>query len=528
MAKGDTGFFLPSGGESADTPFPPRSGCRVTPLILAADMYPALEQAILDARELVLLAFRIFDPDTRTRSRAAQDRGLADWAALLRDAVQRGLTVRVLLTDFEPTVAHDLHSLSWGSFRRLRAIAQTLSADERERFEIIVSQHPGEMGWLTRQLLRIPIGFVARRAVGAITGHGDGAKQAMETRPGLWRYHRRRMFPDAPRLWPATHHHKFAVIDDRIAIVGGIDINERRWETRRYSQPADESWHDISARVDGPAARDAAIHFRRLWNAALPDFVATTRFWLKGIERDLAIDPLDPMPGSPAAVDPLPDGASTVQMLRTLSVRSPRPHATGPRPHIRELMHGARRTIQSAERLLYIEAQFFRHKRTARWIWAQARRKPGLHVIILLPQAPDDVAFYGKGENPAHRHGEWLQSRSLLWLKRRLGDRLGLFSLARKAPLSEREKQFAADRGAAFGAGIIYIHSKLILADDRRAMISSANINGRSFNWDSELGFLWEDAESVGAMRRRLWGQLMERGAADVPGMADGLSEWRA
>ena len=27
-------------------------------------------------------------------------------------------------------------------------------------------------------------------------------------------------------------------------------------------------------------------------------------------------------------------------------------------------------------------------------------------------------------------------------------------------------------------------------------------------------------------MRRRLWGQLMERGAADVPGMADGLSEW--
>ena len=112
---GMTRLFLPEthgprrDSPAEDRPFPVREGLKVTPLLLAAEMYPELERLVLGARSRVFLAFRIFDPATATRSPEAKAAGHADWAALLRDRVQAGVTVRVLLTDFEPTFAHGLH-----------------------------------------------------------------------------------------------------------------------------------------------------------------------------------------------------------------------------------------------------------------------------------------------------------------------------------------------------------------------------------------------------------------------------------
>jgi phosphatidylserine/phosphatidylglycerophosphate/cardiolipin synthase-like enzyme len=279
--------------------------------------------------------------------------------------------------------------------------------------------------------------------------------------------------------------------------------------------------------VEGPAAGDAAEHFRRLWNAELPRFREITAHWLTGVERELVIDPLDPMPEAVTLPPPVPDGPATGQLLRTRSRRSRRLFAMGPSRHIRELMAAHRELIFSAERTLYIEAQFFRWRRAAGWIVEAARRNRSLEVILVLPQAPDEVAFAGQGNNPAHRHGEWLQARALGRLRRALGDRVGLFALGRKAPLTDEERELIADRGAAFQAGMIYVHSKLIIADDRGALVSSANINGRSFGWDSELGLLWEDPAGIEAFRRRLWSQLLDVAPAALPAPGSALPLWR-
>jgi phosphatidylserine/phosphatidylglycerophosphate/cardiolipin synthase-like enzyme len=514
-------------------PFPPRDGNRITPLILAAEMYPELERRVLAAKTSIFLAFRVFDPLTKTRSAEAKAAGHDDWRALLKAKVEAGSTVRILLTDFEPTIAHHLHASSWSSFRSLREILEELTEPERERFETIVSQHPGEFGWGMRQLLRLPMGFVLRKIVREFAESGGDIKELLAVRPGLWRYvkdaegtPRFRRGPP-PRLWPATHHHKFAVFDGAAAIVGGLDVDERRWETRRYNQPAPETWHDVSVLVEGPAAGDAAEHFRRLWNFELPRFQEITSHWLTGSERELVIDPLDPMPEPIDAPAPIVDAPATAQMLRTLSKKSPRLFATGPSRHIRELMAAHRQLIFTAERTLYIEAQFFRSRRAAGWISEAARRNPALEVIIVMPQAPDEVAFEGNGDNPAHRHGEWLQARALGKLRRRLGTRLGLFALGRKAPLTDEEKELVADRGAVFGAGMIYVHSKLLIADDRHALVSSANINGRSFGWDSEFGVLWEDPQGVEAFRRKLWSQLLTLPPETLPGPGEALQLWR-
>lgn len=499
------GGKLPSG-------FLPREGNAVAPLILACEMFPALERLALQADKTLFLAFRVFDPLTATRTQEAQALGLADWTALIRHTVERGVIVRLLLSDFEPAFADALHGTSWRTFKVLKDMAETLSQEALERMEMMVVQHPGEVGWAMRQLLRLPAGIGMRRALVRLASADE--TDALDVRPGLWRYSRGlKASPQyrrsgAPRLWPATLHHKFAVADGLRGIVGGLDVNERRWDTPDYANPAQESWHDVSVGVAGPVAADMAEHFRALWNEALPRYREITKFWMTGAERALTVEPLDTM-AAPFAVGP-PMGSAKVQLLRTLSRRSRMPFATGPKREVRELMRAHRQLILSAKHVLYIEAQFFRSRRLAGWVMQAARRSPKLEVIVVLPQAPEEVAFQGAGENPAHRHGEWQQSRALGYLRKRLGERLGLYALGRQQALTPDERPLVATSGAAFGAGMIYVHSKLLIADDQVALVSSANINGRSFSIDSELGVLWEQPEAVQTFRRRLWQQILD------------------
>ena len=494
-------------------------------------MFPALEQLVLAAKSQVWLAFRIFDPGTRTRSPEALALGLSDWAALLRHVIAQGVEVRLLLTDFEPIMADHLHGGSWATFRTLRTMADALPDDERERLQIIVIQHAGELGYGTRQVLRIAMGFQIRRLLRKLGDAGGDVAEALAVRPGLWRHLRldpqgRPVYrPDqAPRLWPATYHQKFAVIDCRVAVIGGLDVDERRYDDKRHRQRADRTWHDLSVELEGPAVADAAAHFRNCWNTELPRFRAIAEHWTSGIERALALDPLVEIVHEP--IPPPPAGEAMVQAVRTVSIRDRRLFAIGPRPHVMELAEAHRRLIGSAETLLYIEAQFLRYRDAAAWIAKRALERPQLQVIIVLPSAPEEVAFDGDRRSP-HRHGEWLQAKALSMLVRKLGDRIGLFSLAKPAAATADEKEMSADRGAIFGAGAIYLHAKLLIADDARALVSSANINGRSLRWDTEFGLLWDDQAGVAAFRRQSWTQLLADPAAGGVAMADALALWR-
>lgn len=512
-------------------PFPARAGNSVTPLIEAADMYPALEARVLAARQDVWLAFRIFDPGTLTRSAEAKTLGLGDWTALLRHViVENGVTVRLLLADFEPIMADHLHGGSWSTFRTLREMSIQLPEAMQEQLQIIVIQHEGELGFGTRQLVRIAVGVQVAKLLRKL-GDGEELADLLAVRPGLWRHHRvdakgrpRLRLGHAPRLWPATYHQKFAVIDGTGAVVGGLDVDERRYDTKHHRQRADQTWHDLSVALEGPVVADAAAHFRDCWNDELPRFRAIAEHWTSGTDRALALDPLSEITALP---EPGPSaGTATAQAVRTRSCRDRRLFAVGPKPMVMEIAEAHRRLIGSARKLLYIEAQFFRYKHAARWIVEQAAAHPALQVVIVLPSAPEEVAYDGDRRVP-HRHGEWLQMKNLMRLKRALGDRVGMFMLAKPAPATATEKEFVADRGTAFGAGTVYVHAKLLIVDDERALVSSANINGRSLRWDTEFGVLWEDADSVAAFRRQAWSQLLASKADGEVPLPEGLATWR-
>jgi phosphatidylserine/phosphatidylglycerophosphate/cardiolipin synthase-like enzyme len=400
-------------------PTPPRTGCRVVPLIEAADMFPTLEHLVLDAESSVWLSFRVFDPETATRSERALELGLLDWASLIHHAVARGVEVRILLADFEPVLADYLHAGSWHTFRRIRDVVASLPPASRERLQLIVIQHEGEIGWCWRQLLRPFLRSHIRKLVEKLIGRENNDDGGLDTRPGLWRHLAwEEGKPTAwkpgppPRLWPATYHQKFVVVDGRQAVIGGLDIDERRWDDRRHRQRANQTWHDISALIEGPAAEDAARHFGRLWNRELPRYREIVAEWTGPCGRELMLDPLTDIPLIPSAPE-VPEGSATVQLVRTLSRKSDSPFAIGPRHGIRELKAAHRSVIRSARRLLYIEAQFFRSKDAADWVEEALQANPELEVIILIANVPEEIAFEGQGDNLAHRHGEHLQARSL-------------------------------------------------------------------------------------------------------------------
>lgn len=512
-------------------PTPPREGCKVTPLIEAADMYPTLEHLLLDAKRSVWMSFRVFDPETKTRSDRCGALGLKDWAALIEHVVREGIEVRILLTDFEPVLADYLHAGSWSTYKSLRDVVERLGEADRERLQLMVVQHEGEIGWGWRQMMRL---LLRRRIRGVIekllakTDHDDGG---FETRPGLWRHvqwrekkpHGWKAAPP-PRLWPATYHQKFVVVDGLKAIIGGLDLDERRWDDRQHRQRADRTWHDVSALIEGPAVGDAAEHFRRQWNHEMPRYRATVDEWISGAARKMMLDPLTEIGGKLPGGEPSRGGA-TVQLVRTLSRKSGALFAVGPLHGIRELKAAHRAVIRSARRQLYIEAQFFRSDDAADWVEEALRASPELEVIILIANTPEEIAFEGQTENLAHRHGEYLQAKALGRLLRKAGPaRVGLFTLAKHEPVKADEKKFEETRGTAYGSGLIHIHSKLVMADDEACLLSSANINGRSFEWDTELGVIWKESGGpVGDFKQRLWGQLF--GGTLPEGM--NLEGWR-
>ncbi len=63
------------------------------------------------------------------------------------------------------------------------------------------------------------------------------------------------------------YHQKFVVVaagERRYAYCGGIDINPNRLDDARHLQPG--PYHDVHAKIEGPAARDVEVSFQQRWS----------------------------------------------------------------------------------------------------------------------------------------------------------------------------------------------------------------------------------------------------------------------
>lgn len=475
----------------------------VTPLIEASEAYPVLEERIFAARSEVLLGFRLLDPATKLRSRQLIDAGLSTWGDLIAHVAARGVDVRILLTDFEPTVATDLHKLTWAAVRGFHAARAAVAAgqDTRRTLHIIAALHEAKVGKMLRWVFW-PLVWFRVRSMASAQGVEPSAllAEAPGLAPLLGTRDARTMLPrlgPPPRLRPATYHQKLAVIDGSFVVIGGLDVNERRYDTPDHNRPAEETWHDVSLAVTGTTCAEARAHFIDCWNREVRPFnqrVKRLRRFVRNMPAQ--VERLDP-PDTEKRSAHKKDGK--LGFIRTVSRQRRTLTDFGPRPAIMEIEQAHIDAIRRAEGLIYIETQFLRSRSIVEALVEAAKRRPELRLIILLPSAPQEVLFEDATE-PPHRHGEWLQIQCLEAVRTAYGDRVGLYSLVNRNQRAETN-----DRRSIDGHPVIYIHSKVFVVDHRLAIVSSANLNGRSLRWDTEAGVVWDDADGVTRFEQRIW-----------------------
>lgn len=447
-------------------------------LLTAEEAFPAFEERVLAARLHIRMGFRIFDPLTPLRSEAARAVG-RDWFDLMVHTLRRGVRVDLALCDFDPVVASGLHRATWRSLRILLAAAEI--AGPQARLRVVAAMHPARVARLPRMLLYGRIRAELRTRTAWLAGMSDGQRtRALDEMPGLVRYLVPRGDGYAPApfvlagLVPTTHHQKLAVFDEEWLLIGGLDLNERRYDTPVHDRPGRETWHDVMVLVQGEAARHAHAHLGRF---------------------------LDEVAGR---VPPAPDAGF---VLRTLSKKRDRPHLKlSPEPLVDELAQLHYRAVAGAERFVYLESQFFRDRRLARVMAEAAERNPRLTCILILPAAPEDVAFENNRSMDA-RFGEHLQAHCVRKIRRAFGRRLFVGCPARPV------LQLSGDRDVYAKAPIIYVHAKVSVFDDALACVSSANLNGRSFRWDTEAGLAFDAPADVRRLRRRLFEHWLPRDA---------------
>lgn len=486
-------------------------------LIQASTAFPRLEELVFSAEREVLLAFRVFDAQTALRSKHKSP-DLQNWGDLIAHKARQGISVRLLLADFEPVLVPSLHQENWASV--LAFLKKTQSV---ETFEVICAQHGAQFSPLMRAVFW-PYFVKKIRDLRQSVTSGD---MDIHTAPGLRQYFHpsgklklRSLFHPAA-MRPATYHQKLAVIDGKAAVVGGLDVDERRYDTATHNRPAKDTWHDVSVFVKGRAARDLRAHFESCWNEEIDRPAPHDRLKRLCADHDLKPPVAHPITPDSQSVEPQPDSVPA-RVIRTLSKNARGIAAIRPRTTHDEIFQETLEIVAAAKQSLYIETQFFRSLPLAKALAKRARAQQDLVCIILLPFAPEEVAF-DKHHHRAHRHGEWLQGRCLKLLKHAFGERLGIFSLAKP-----EEAKNETGRAQEYDAGVIHLHSKLLLADDKRLTITSANLNGRSLKWDTEVGLSFKDEAFTRSVRTSLWCQHLQRESVEPWGPRESLDHWKA
>ena len=439
---------------------------RLDVMITAAEAFPVFERCVLDAREQVSCSFRVFDPWTPLYSDEGRAVG-CDWFDLIVHTLARGVRFTVIITDFDPVIRPDDHRATWRSIHALIAAGE--ASGRMDLLDVQAAMHAARVGLLPRLPLwpRL-LGEIREKTDQMNAMSQDARDRSLTEMPGLHPWIagegsnlRPRRWP-VPPLVPATHHQKIAVFDRELAYIGGLDLNERRYDDPLHQRDGVSTWHDVQLLVDGQTARDAQAHidsFQDITEGETPPI-------LQALLR-------------------------TTSRKRTWDL----PYLS-PVPVLTELVAAHRREAAGARKLIYLESQFFRDTKFARQLVRLSRRYPDLSVILILPAAPEEVAFED-GPKSDSRYGEYLQAKSVDILRKGFGERLFIGSPA----LPTRDD--ADDRSTLYGSPLIYVHAKVSIFDEHAAIVGSANLNGRSFRWDTEAGVEMHAPEEVRQLKER-------------------------
>lgn len=275
----------------------------------------------------------------------------------------------------------------------------------------------------------------------------------------------------------AAHHEKIVVVDGLVAFTGGLDVCDERWDTREHAL-GDARRTSVHGAAYGPF-HDVQLMLTGEVVARLADF-----FWQSWVQA--GGDPGDRH--EPTRVpSSVPEALDRARQLG-VPLRSPRVAVSRTRIEddgcfeIEELLL---RVVEQAEHTIYLENQYFTSKAFVKALIArmQAEQRPKLFVAIVLPEGghskKEELVLGGR-------------QRLMLWLVRELASSYG----------HELRVLKSCGRDESGQAIATYIHSKVMIVDDRFVSIGSANLMNRSMRVDHELNVSF-DRELCDAVAQR-------------------------
>jgi len=292
-------------------------------------------------------------------------------------------------------------------------------------------------------------------------------RQVRRMRDQLTKHTRIKCSVDARERPLHCHHEKTIVIDDRVAFVGGIDLTTEagdRFDTREHPARGAIGWHDVCARIEGPAVADVAEHFRMRW-------------------QEITREPLPPVLPQ---VDPA--GEVELQIVRTVPERI---YTAIPRGDFR-ILESYVGALRSAQRFIYVENQFLWSPEIARLLLDKLTNPPtpDFRLLFVLPSNPKSGNDDTRGV-----------LAELIDADADNGRILACALYARSGPRVDP----------------IYVHAKVAIIDDHWLTVGSANLNEHSLFNDSEMNVVAHAPKLALRTRQRLWAEHLELPPDQIP-----------
>ncbi|XP_078420516.1 phospholipase D1-like isoform X2 [Cetorhinus maximus] len=260
-------------------------------------------------------------------------------------------------------------------------------------------------------------------------------------------------------------------------------------------------WHDITAVVHGRAARNVARHFIQRWNF--------TKI-VKAKYRPLSYPYL--LPKSLSTAHELRYQVPGSVQARAQVLRSAADWSCGIKYHEESIHNAYIHVIENSKHYIYIENQFFISCADNKYIFNKIgdaiaqrilrayREKQRFRVYVVTPLMPGfegDILTGGGTAIQAVMHFNYRtiargENSIIEQLRREMEDLwINYFSVCGLRTHVDLNGQLVTE--------LIYVHSKMLIADDNTVIIGSANINDRSMlgKRDSEMAVIVEDTEFV-------------------------------
>jgi phosphatidylserine/phosphatidylglycerophosphate/cardiolipin synthase-like enzyme len=333
-------------------------------------------------------------------------------------------------------------------------------------------------------------------------------------------------------------HQKCAVVDSQVAFVGGIDLTVEysgdfdRWDTSihpfasalrdtdRGASP--HPWHDAQVMLTGAAVLDVERNLRQRWDASagrMQQRIQPPGDLIRGIRGAIEKRGDHPSGRTDKAAQAVctpqtqtqtqpSQTESRLQIVRTIPALTYRFAPGG----IYGIAQWYQRAVCQAERFIYLESQYFWvegppklnftrlgwQSRKMRVLVEElaAAAERGVSIVMVLPDHPNI------GRAVTDETIDWLRSHAP---HATAANRLRFYTLATSSAADDGSMRYRP----------VYVHAKIGIIDDHRAIVGSANLNSRGMSHDAEMCVAIEQQAFASGLRRILWA---EHAGESLPG----------